>query len=58
MSDWVVNGAIITAPHNFAFDGAGAIVSVNGSFFEPGRVVTDTGDQYDGSTPRLTVQTP
>ena len=58
MSDWVVNGSTIDAPHNFAFDGAGGIVSVNGSFFEPGRVVTDTGDQYDGSTPRLTVQTP
>jgi large repetitive protein len=58
VSDWVVNGADIEAPHNFAFDGQGGIVSVNGSFFEPDRVVTDTGSQYDGSTPRLTVQTP
>ena len=58
VNDWVVNGADIDAPHNFAFDGAGGIVSVNGSFFEPDRVVTDTGSEYDGSTPRLTVQTP
>jgi hypothetical protein len=57
-SDWVVNGSTIDAPHNFALDGAGGIISVNGSFFEPGRVITDTGAQYDGSTPRLTVQTP
>jgi large repetitive protein len=33
-------------------------VSVNSSFFEPGRVIEDTGSQYDGSTPLLSVRTP
>ena len=58
VSDWSVAGSVITAPHNFAFDAAGNIVSVNSSFFDPGQVVTDTGTQYDGSTPLLRVQTP
>ena len=55
-SNWSVEGATITAPHNFAFDSAGGIVSVNSAFFEPGRVVTATGSQYDGSTPLLNVR--
>ena len=57
-SDWSVAGEEITAPHNFALDSGGSIVSVNSSFFDAGRVITDTGSQYDGSTPRLTVRTP
>jgi large repetitive protein len=57
-SDWAVEGEEITAPHNFAFDDTGSIVSVNSSFFDAGRVITDTGSEYDGSTPRLTVRTP
>ena len=52
----VGRGRDITAPHNFAFDSAGGIVSVNSAFFEPGRVVTATGSQYDGSTPLLNVR--
>ena len=58
VSDWSVAGEVITAPHNFAFDAAGNIVSVNSSFFDPGQVVEATGTQYDGSTPLLRVQTP
>jgi hypothetical protein len=57
-STWELDGNIITAPLNFAFDAEGGIVSVNSAFFEPGRVITDTGSQYDGSTPLLTVRTP
>ena len=57
-STWSVANSVITAPNNFAFDSAGGIVSINGSFFEPDRVVTDTGSQYDGSTPLLYVRTP
>ena len=57
-STWSVANSVITAPNNFAFDSAGGIVSINGSFFEPDRVVTDTGSQYDGSTPLLSVRTP
>jgi large repetitive protein len=59
VSDWSVGGdSEIIAPHNFAFDSTGAIVSVNSSFFEPGRVIEDTGSQYDGSTRLLSVRTP
>ena len=57
-SDWNVSGSTISAPHNFAFDNGGHIVSVNSSFFDPGQVVVATGTQYDGSTPLLNVQTP
>ena len=58
VSNWSITNSIITAPNNFAFDSEGGIVSVNGSFFEPDRVVVDTGAQYDGSTPLLSVRTP
>jgi PKD repeat protein len=58
VSDWTVAGNDIVAPHNFAFDGAGNPVSVNSSFFDAGRVVTDNGMQYDGATPLLRAQTP
>ena len=57
-STWDVEGASITAPDNFAFDGSGNIVSVNSAFFEETRVVTDTGTEYDGSTPLLDARTP
>jgi large repetitive protein len=57
-STWTVEGADINAPLNFAFDPAGELVSVNSAFFSPERVITDTGSEYDGSTPRLTVRTP
>ncbi len=58
VSNWSITNSVITAPNNFAFDSEGGIVSVNGSFFEPGRVVVDTGAQYDGSTPLLSARTP
>ena len=58
VSNWDVQGASIDAPENFAFDGANNIVSVNSSFFEPDRVVTETGTEYDGSTPLLDARTP
>ncbi len=57
-SDWSVAGDAITAPHNFAFDTAGKIVSVKSAFFDPGRVVETNGTEYNGSTPRLEVRTP
>ena len=58
VSNWSITNSVITAPNNFAFDSEGGIVSVNGSFFEPDRVVVDTGAQYDGSTPLLSARTP
>ena len=57
-SSWVMNGNTITAPHNFALDGEGGVVSVNGTFFDPGRVIVGGGWEYDGSTARLTARTP
>ena len=58
VSDWETVGNDIDAPRNFAFDQGGNVVSVNSSFFDPGRVITNTGIQYDGSTARLRAQTP
>lgn len=55
---WSVEGQTITAPDNFAFDSGGDLVSINSTFFAPERVITETGMQYDGSTPRLRAQTP
>jgi mannan endo-1,4-beta-mannosidase len=57
-SNWSVSGQTITAPRNFAFDRGGGLVSVNSAFFDPDRVITVTGNEYDGSTPFLRVQTP
>ena len=53
-----MSGNEITAPHNFALDSEGGVVSVNGTFFDPGRVIVDGGWEYDGSTARLTARTP
>ena len=57
-SSWVMSGNTITAPHNFALDSEGGVVSVNGTFFDPGRVIVGGGWEYDGSTARLTARTP
>ena len=57
-STWSVSGSTIVAPDNFAFDGADEYISVKGSFFDPGRVVTDTAMAYNGSTAVLMVRTP
>jgi mannan endo-1,4-beta-mannosidase len=58
VSDWSVSGQTISAPHNFAFDRGGGFVSVNSAFFDANRVITATGNEYDGSTPLLRAQTP
>jgi Ca2+-binding RTX toxin-like protein/plastocyanin len=57
-SSWSMIGNDITAPHNFALDSEDGVVSVNGTFFDPGRVIEDGGWEYDGSTARLTARTP
>ena len=57
-STWTVSGTTIVAPDNIAFDADGHVISVKGAFFEPGRVITDTGMAYNGSTPAVHVQTP
>ncbi|HEY7561143.1 MAG TPA: tandem-95 repeat protein, partial [Gaiellaceae bacterium] len=55
-SDWVVEGETISAPHNFAVDQDGRVLSVNSVLFSG--VVTQNGTEYDGSTPPIRVQTP
>jgi PKD repeat protein len=57
-STWSVFGSAITAPDNFAFDADGNVISINSAFFDPDRVITDSGMQYDGVTPLLRIQTP
>ena len=57
LSDWSVIGATIDAPNNFANDN-GEYISVKGSFFDPARVITDTGMVYNGSTGVLRAFTP
>ncbi|MDH3308011.1 MAG: PKD domain-containing protein, partial [Acidimicrobiia bacterium] len=58
LTTWTVAGAAIDAPDNFAFDSDGEYISVKGSFFDPGRVITDTGMAYNGSTAVLRAITP
>ncbi|MEO6652977.1 MAG: Ig-like domain-containing protein, partial [Ilumatobacteraceae bacterium] len=57
---WTLNGSVIDAPANFAFDPDRKELSVNSSFFDSGRVVEPpaNGMEYDGSTQKLLVQTP
>ena len=57
-SNWLVSNSIITAPNNFAFGPGGEVVSVNSVFFDATNAVTNTGTTYDGSTPKLTAQSP
>ncbi len=57
-STWRVAGTEIVADDNIAFDPSGEVISVKGSFFDPGRVITDTGMSYNGSTASLRVRTP
>lgn len=50
----IVNNAVV-APHNFAFDGFGKLMSVNTTL---GAFLGQTGTTYDGSTPRIQVISP
>lgn len=55
-SDFSVNpDASVNAPHNFAFDSGGGLVSVNTAAFSAGEAA---GTTYDGATPRLRASTP
>jgi len=48
-SSLIVDGAVITAPHNIALDSLGNLISVNNAF----GVFAPTGTTYDGVTPLL-----
>ncbi len=54
-SDFNVASAGITAPHNFAFDGSGHVISVNTTGFSAANAA---GTTYDGGTPLLHASTP
>src|SRR5215207_7030612 len=56
-SDWAVSGSAITAPHNFAFDPAGDVVSVNSSGVTQMSAGEAAGTTYDGATQRLSAST-
>lgn len=58
-STWTVNeDATITAPNNFAKDGAGNIMSVNNAAFSGGGTTTETGTGWNGATGLLHASTP
>jgi hypothetical protein len=55
-SDFTVDGeSVVSAPHNFAFDTEGGLISVNTASFSPSEAA---GTTYDGATPRLRASTP
>jgi hypothetical protein len=57
-SDWTATSGAVSAPHNFAFDAAGHVISVNspGSTGLTSEQATGTG--YEFATTRLTAATP
>ena len=54
-SDFIADNNGIDAPHNFAFDSADEVISVNTDGVSAGEAA---GTTYDGSTPRLRASTP
>jgi len=56
-SDWTTAGSTITAPHNFAFDNAGNVVSINSSGPLQMNLANAAGTTYDGATPLLSAST-
>ena len=54
-SDFNVAATGITAPHNFAFDSSGHVISVNTTGFSAANAA---GTTYDGGTPLLHASTP
>jgi len=57
-SDWTTSGSAITAPHNFAFDPTGKVISINSAGTTSMSAVNATGTTYDGATPLLGASTP
>jgi hypothetical protein len=57
-SDWTTAGSTITAPHNFAFDNLGHVVSINSSGPLAMSAANAVGTTYDGATPLLSASTP
>ena len=57
-SDWTTAGSEITAPHNFAFDAAHNVISINAAGAASMSAVEAAGTTYDGATPLLSASTP
>ena len=57
-SDWTTAGSEITAPHNFAFDAAHNVISINAAGAASMSAVEGAGTTYDGATPLLSASTP
>jgi hypothetical protein len=56
-SDWTTSGSTISAPHNFAFDNLGNVVSINSSGPLAMSAANAVGTTYDGATPLLSAST-
>ena len=54
---WDTAGSIITAPHNFAFDPTGNVISINAAGATSMTAAHATGTTYDGATPLLSAST-
>lgn len=52
-SDWSTNNADISAPHNFAFDPTGNVISINAAGNTSMSAANAAGTTYDGATPLL-----
>ena len=57
-SDWSTAGSSITAPHNFAFDALGNVISINAAGAATMSAANAAGTTYDGATPLLSAATP
>jgi uncharacterized repeat protein (TIGR01451 family) len=57
-SDWTTLGSEITAPHNFAFDPAHNVISINAAGATSMSEAEAAGTTYDGATPLLSASTP
>lgn len=56
-STWSTSGSTISAPRNFAFDGAGHEISVNAVGTGGSSIDNAVGTTYDGATPLLSAAT-
>jgi len=49
-SDWTTSGSTISAPHNFAFDSSGDVVSINSTGLGGMSAANGVGTAFDGTT--------
>jgi PKD domain/GDSL-like Lipase/Acylhydrolase len=57
-SDWTTSGSAISAPHDFAFDPNGNVISINGSGFAALTPEEAAGTVYGGATTTLQAAVP